>query len=267
MRRIKHFVLFFIVLIGLFFLSVPEVLPNNLSSREISEKAKDSDIIIFFNSGGWGNTPLERAEDFAPIILEIQGTLSKWGYDSAVIPYNRTKAGFWGKIAGAKDFLTSFEYSSEILAGEIESLGKDLPDKKIIITGLSAGGAFVSKTYGRISEGARDSILAIAAGIPFWVKDSDSDNVLQLDNGGTDSLAMGEIRTLLSSLIISPLRWVGARISGESLSLKSITNQFVGHSYNWRTAGPEIISFLTQAIEKGGKEDLSSLIEEKILQP
>ena len=248
MRRIKHIALFLIILVGLFFLFASQIVPDNLNSQEISEKAKNSDIIIFFNSGGWGDTPPEKSEDFGPIIREIQRTLSSWGYDSAVIPYNRTKAGFLGRVAGVKDFLTSFEHSSEILAGEIESLSENLPGKKIIITGLSAGGAFVNKTYERISGGTKDSVLAITAGTLFWVEASGSENVLQLDNGGSDSLAMGKIKTLLYSLIVPPLKWVAARISGQNLSLGSITNQFVGHSYDWRTAGPEIISFLQEKI-------------------
>ncbi len=46
-----------------------------------------TDVIIIFNSGGWGNTPLEKAEDFATIIRGIQETLNQWGYNSIVVSY------------------------------------------------------------------------------------------------------------------------------------------------------------------------------------
>lgn len=248
MQTLKKVILSSIVIISLFFLFGPDVVPRNLQPQEILEKAKDSDIIIFFNSGGWGNTPFEKAEDFSPIVKEIQKTFNDWGYNSVIIPYNRTKDGFLGKIAGAKDFLNSFNSSSSILADEIEFLVQNLPDKKIVIAGLSAGGAFVTKTYEKVSERTKDSILAITAGTPFWIKSSDSENVLNLNNAGKDSLAKGEIKTLLLSLLEPPLKWLSARISGQNLSLSRLTNQFVGHTYNWDTTASEITSFLAQTI-------------------
>ena len=147
MKAIKKIILISVVLGGLFFLFGPEVAPENLQPQEILSLAKDSDVIIVFNSGGWGYTPLEKAWDFAPIIEGIQGTLSEWGYSSAVIPYNRTKNTLIGKVAGAKDFLNSFNLSSKTLAEEIEFLAENSPDKKIIIAGLSNGAAFVNRTY------------------------------------------------------------------------------------------------------------------------
>jgi pimeloyl-ACP methyl ester carboxylesterase len=250
MKKARHIFFIFIALTSLFFALSPNVIPENLQPQEILEKAKSSDVIIFFNSGGWGNTPLEKAEDFGPIVREIQETLSNWGYDSVVIPYNRTKNGFLGKIDGARDFLSSFESSSESLAKEIEFLSEKLPDKKIVVAGLSAGGAFVTKTYDKISESAKDSILTIAAGTPFWIESPDSQNILQLDNAGRDSLSKGEIKTLLLSLVKSPLKWISSRISGENVPLSLITNQFVGHSYDWDTTAPEIISFLEGKISR-----------------
>jgi len=248
MRKIKCFILILTILSVLFFLFGLDVIPENLQPQQILEKAKNSDIIIIFNSGGWGNTPFEKAEDFGPIVKEIQKTFNEWGYNSVVIPYSRTKDSFLGKIAGAKDFLNSFNSSSSILADEIEFLVQNLPDKKIVIAGLSAGGAFVTKTYEKVSERTKDSILAITAGTPFWIKSSDSENVLNLNNAGKDSLAKGEIKTLLLSLLEPPLKWLYARISGENLSLSRLTNQFVGHTYNWDTTASEITSFLAQTI-------------------
>lgn len=126
MQTLKKVILPLIIIGGLFFLLGPEVIPDNLYPQEILEKAKNSDIIIIFNSGGWGNTPLEKAEDFGPIIEEIQKTLNKWGS--------------------------------------------------------------------------------------------------------------------------SQFKWVSAKISGENLPLSRITNQFVGHTYDWDAAAPEVISFLEDKI-------------------
>jgi len=245
MKRIKYLVILLVISGSLFFLFGPEVTPENLRPQEILSLAKDNDVIIVFNSGGWGYTPLEKSWDFAPIIEGIQGTLSEWGYSSAVIPYNRTKNTLIGKVAGAKDFLNSFNFSSETLAEEVEFLAENLPDKKIIIAGLSNGAAFVNKTYEKVSEEVKGSVYAISLGDPFWTKTSQSDNMLQLDNNGKDSLAEGEIRTLIFSLVKTPFKWLSAKINGQNLTF-SRAIQSPGHEYLWNSSdvGPEIVIFL-----------------------
>jgi hypothetical protein len=245
MKKAKYFTIFLIALGGLFFLFSPSVFPENIQFEKYLSSAPQSDVIIIFNSGGWGNTSLEEAEDFEPIIKGIQKTLNGWGYNSLVIPYTRTKDGFFGKITGAKDFLSSFELSSNLLAEEIESLIEEMPDKKVIVTGLSAGGAFASETYEKISEETRGSIMVITAGTPFWVNVSGSENVLQLNNAGKDSLAEGKIKILLLSLLESPLKWLSAKIKGQDLAFSQVI-QAPGHNYFWNTpeVGPEIVVFL-----------------------
>ena len=119
MREIRYFILSLVILGSLFFLFGPKVLPENVQFEELLNSTSQSDVIIIFNSGGWGNTPLEKAEDFAPIIEGIQEILKEWGYNSLVIPYTRTKDDLSGKITGARDFLNSFQSSSEILAEKV----------------------------------------------------------------------------------------------------------------------------------------------------
>ena len=92
------------------FLFGPEVWPENIQFEELLNSTSQSDVIIIFNSGGWGNTPLEEAKDFAPIIEGIQEILKEWGYNSLVIPYTRAKDDLSGKITGARDFLNSFQF-------------------------------------------------------------------------------------------------------------------------------------------------------------
>jgi hypothetical protein len=90
--------------------------------------------------------------------------------------------------------------------------------------------------------------LTITAGTPFWVKPSQSENILQLDNGGKDSLSKGNIKELVLGLVKSSFKWILAKISGKNLSLSRITNQFIGHAYDWNNVAPEIISFLENKI-------------------
>ena len=245
MKKLKRFIVVLVFVFGTLFVFCPNIVPENFSSQEILSLASDSDVVIIFNSGGWGNTPLEKAHDFAPIIKGIQETLSGWGYNSVVIPYNRTKNGFLGKISSSRDFLNSFDFSSRNLVQEVDFLAENLPGKKIILTGLSNGDTLVNRTYEKISANAQNSVFTIAAGAPFWVKTVKSDNVLQIDSNGKDTLAKGDIKYLLLALIETPFKWVSSKITGENLSLAHAAHAY-GHDYLWSLPeiNSQIVTFL-----------------------
>jgi hypothetical protein len=245
----KNFAYCLIIFIGLFLLFGPEVVPDNFQPQEILAMAQDSDIIILFNSGGWGDVPFEKADDFAPIIEKMQQTLDQWGYSTVVVPYVRTKDDLLGRMAGLKELSNNFKNSSNDLADKVEAINNAFPDKKIIITGLSIGGAFVTKTYQNISEEVKDSVYTIAIGTPFWADNFESSNIIQVDNEGKDSLVGGQVSPLFFSLIESPFKWLKANINGENLSL-SRAFQAPGHNYSWQSpeVGPKIISFLSDKL-------------------
>jgi hypothetical protein len=228
MKILKKVVLSLIIIGSLFFLFGPEIWAENFQFEEFLSLVPQADVIIIFNSGGWGNTPLEKAEDFAPIIEGMEKSLKDFGYSSLVIPYTRTKDDFFGKITGVKDFLNSFNSSSETLAEKVEFLTEKFPDKKIIVTGLSAGGALANETFKKISEETQGSVYGIVAGTPFWDEKVESENVLYLDNNGQDILAAGDIKSLIFSLFFRK---------------DQIT---IGHWYSWDSpeVGSQIVAFL-----------------------
>jgi len=243
-KSIKCFTLVLIISGGLLFLFNPEVFPENFQFQNLLNSAPQNDVIIIFNSGGWGNTPFDKAEDFAPIIKGIQETLSEFGLNSIVIPYERTENNFLGKMTAIKDMRRSFQDQAGKLAGDIDEYLRKNPSQKIIMAGLSNGGAFVDETMKKISNGLKDDVLVIEAGTPFWEKPKDFENGLILDNGGKDALSKGEIKILISSLIKTPLRWILAKILDENLSLFQISNQYLTHEYKWDEVRPQITSFL-----------------------
>ena len=237
-----------IILAGLVLLLTPEVFPDNFLPENIINDVTNSDVVIIFNSGGWGNTPFEKAEDFAPIIEGIQETLGEWGYNSIVIPYNRTKDSFTGKVTGAREFLNSFNVSSENLAESIEMLKAKLPDKKIIMAGLSNGATFVDETYEKISVEVKESVYAISVGAPFWAGEvkADSDNILQL-KVSSDSLAKGDISALAISALKAPFKWLLAKFAGYNLSFAQMLHA-AGHDYSW--SSPEVNSQIVAFLER-----------------
>ncbi len=245
MKKIKQLTLVLVLLGSLFFLFGPEIIPENLQFQEILNSATNNDVIIIFNSGGWGNTPLEKAKDFTPIIKEIQETLEGWGYNSLVIPYTRTKDDLLGKVAGTKDFLNSFNSSSENLAEKVDFLTENFPNKKIIMTGLSNGATFAEETMEKVSTKTRNSVYTIAAGVPFWHDNSESENILLLDNNGKDALSKGKLKLLALTLIKTPFKWISSKVNGQNLTFSQAI-QVPGHQYFWESSevGPQIVSFL-----------------------
>lgn len=248
MKKIKYFIITFTLLGGLFFLFSPEVFPENWQFRDSLILTSQDDVIIIFNSGGWGNTPLEKAEDFAPIIKGVQETLDEWGYTSLVIPYQRTQDNFLGKITGIKGTIWSFQNQAETLSKEIEEFLKENPGKKIIIAGLSNGAAFVDDTMEKISDNVKNRVYAIEVGVPFWKEKLNSENVLLLNNEGKDPLAKGETKVLLSSLFKAPFKWLLAKISGENLTF-SQAFYMPGHEYSWVKVKADVVTFLEDKLK------------------
>jgi len=249
MKKVKRFIFFLVILCALFFLFGPEVIPENFQTQEILSLASNTDVIIIFNSGGWGDTPFEEAKDFAPIIAGIQDTLEDLGYNSLVIPYKRTKNDFLGKIAGARDFFNSFKSSSKILTEDLEILVEKTPNKKIIITGLSAGGVLVDETMEKISQKSKNSVYAIVAGVPFWHDNFESENILLLDNNGKDSLAKGDTKSLISAFLGAPFKWIFSKINGQNLTFSQAI-QAPGHKYSWSSpeVSSQIVTFLNNKL-------------------
>ena len=248
MKKIKYFIITLTLLGSLFFLFSPEVFPDNLQFKESLNLTPQNDVIIIFNSGGWGNTPLEEAEDFTPIIEGIQKTLKDLGYNSIVIPYKRTKDNFLGKISGIKGTVWAFRNQAESLSQEIEEFLKKNPSKKIIIAGLSNGAAFVDDTMGEISDNIKNQVLAVEVGVPFWKKTLNSDNVLYLNNEGKDPLVRGEMKTLFSTIFKAPFRWLLAKISGKNLAF-SQAFYIPGHEYSWVKVKPAVVTFLENKLK------------------
>lgn len=235
MQKIRNIFVFTIIILGVILIITPVTIPSSLQSSEVIKEISENDFVIVFNSGGWGDTPISKADDFLPIIQGIKENLNDWGYSAVIVPYMRTKEGISSKISGTKDFLSGYSFSSGKFVVELEELVKQFPNKKIILAGLSNGAAFVNEIYRRVSENIKDSLYVIAVGAPFWTDKVENKNVLQIDNNGKDTLSNGEIGSLFLSAIKAPFIWLGANIKGENVSL-SKAFRAEGHNYSWSSS-------------------------------
>ena len=204
----------FILWFGLFL--KPETTPGPADEKALLDTAASKDVIIVFNSGGWGNTSREEAADFAPILAGIQETLAQSGFSSVVTPFVRTSSGLLAKMADFKDIIYSFKYSSEVLAGEVESVIDNYPDKQVIIAGLSNGGGLTQGAMKMLAD--KPGVYGIVVGVPWWYGSFNSDSILRLDNNGKDTLAAGDYKLLALAVIEAPFKWILAKIQGQKLS-------------------------------------------------
>lgn len=245
MNKIKYFIIIFVFLSGLFFLYGPGFFPENHQFQDFLTSASNSkdDIIIIFNSGGWGNTPFEKAEDFAPIVEGVQQLLNEWGHNSIIVPYVRAKGDFLSKVAATREIFFSFPDQGEKMAGEINSFLKENPGKKIIVAGLSSGAAFADAAIEKVSQDVKDRVYAIEIGNPFWKKHQVSENVLRLENQGEDPLSRGEMKILVPNFLKALSKWILVKISGGSQTFAKLL-RLPGHEYRWQEIKPEVADFL-----------------------
>lgn len=235
MPKKGYLIIILIIILALFSFFKFDALPENAQFGEFASSRPDEEVIIIFNSGGWGNTPPEKAKDLTPIVQGIEKILLEKGYKSIVLPYERTKNGFLEKIIGAKEMFGYFHNQSQELADRIKNLLETNPGKKIIMIGLSNGASFADETMERI-DNFQDSVLAIEIGLPFWQKKIHSENILRLDNRDQDSLTRGDVKILLPTLLKALPKWFLGKIYGENLSF-SMAFSFPEHKYSWESSG------------------------------
>lgn len=215
---------------------------GNNFEKELMEAGRESDVIIVFNSGGWGTVPFDRAFDFNPIINETKKIIESHDYKVSVVQYYRTEESFFAKVASLREVLFNFPDSSKSFAAKVEDFLKENPDDKIIMAGLSNGAAFVDAAMADLKND-KDNVLAIELGAPFWKKNTKGENIISLNNQA-DILANGKLGQLVVSMIKTPFVWAYNNITGKGISFTEAMH-VQGHDYLW----PQVKADLTDFIE------------------
>lgn len=208
-------------------------LPQN-EYQKLETAAAKNDIVIVFNAGGWGNTPLNKAADFTPILEGIRRTLTQSGYSVSVIPYYRTLPGLAGRIAGTREQLNSFKQTCQIQIEDMKRLAAGFPEKRFIIVGFSIGGGLSGKTLKSLA--AIPNIYGITMGTPAWYRTFSSEKSLVLNNDNQDPLCVGDVNTIAVYILRSPFEWLRANLKGNKLSL-ALAIKLPHHKYSWESVG------------------------------
>ena len=221
---------------------VPVRLPPNEAAK-VQAACTQADAVLVFNPGGWGDASLEEADDFRPILQGMKGAIEECGYSSVIVPYLRTMGGLAGRLAGMKDQILSFRYSSPKQQREIRDLALAFPQKRFILVGFSTGGGLTGKTLPHLEN--LSNVLGITVGVPGWFTTFHSEKSLVLNNSGKDPLVAGDIYSVTLHVMRAPYVWLKARFRGQKLSLP-LAFHFPNHEYTWYSleVGPPINRFL-----------------------
>jgi hypothetical protein len=239
-RWLWLFLVFLIRVCGLPFQLSPSLVPQKESAK-IRAAVMEGDVIIIFNAGGWGDTPLNKTFDFAPILAGIQKTLADLGYRSAIVPYHRTSPGLFGKIGGTREQLNSFKNCYKVQVQDIRQASVQFPQKQFLLVGFSVGGGLSGRTLPLLED--CPNVYGITVGAPGWYRTYRSKKSLVLDNNSRDPLVIGEVFTIAASILKWPFFWLKYRRHKLSLAMAL---QFADHSYTWASVevGPPIRKFL-----------------------
>jgi hypothetical protein len=214
-------------------------------------EARDSDIVIVFNSGGWGWNLTRETPGWASILEGIRSELDKLGYRSIILNYRRTSSGIRGCVREFAEAAARYPNKAEDLAKRLEFLTDHLPDAKIIIAGESTGTVISDKTMLLLQNNLQ--VYSIQTGTPFWYKPNLTNRTLLMNSNGktVDTFSYGNIPLMIWTSIKS---WLGLSSPedepGDILSwLKA-----PGHDYSWQYPGvyTEVVRFLQEHI--GPKE-------------
>ena len=206
-------------------------------------EVKDNDIVIIFNSGGWGWNLTQQTPGWASILEGIKSELERLGYSSVVLNYRRTTSGVYGCVREFLESARRYPSRAEDLAKRIEFLTEHVPGLKVIITGESTGTIISDRTMVLLKDNPQ--VYCVQTGVPFWHKPGIYERTLIINTNGrtVDTFSYGKVPVIVRTSIKS---WLGLSSPkdepGDILSwLKA-----PGHHYTWEYPGvyTKVIDFL-----------------------
>jgi hypothetical protein len=206
-------------------------------------EARDRDVVVLFNSGGWGWNMTSETPGWSSILDGITSELDTLGYSSIVLNYRRTSSGVKGCLKEFSEAVTRYPNKSKELAGRVLFLTDHLPHLKIIVAGESTGTVISDKTMGLLKD--KSQVYSIQTGTPFWHKPTALDRTLLMNSNGKgiDTFSYGNIPAMVWATFKG---WFGLLSPDENPGNILSWLRAPGHDYSWQYPGvcSEVIKFL-----------------------
>jgi hypothetical protein len=211
-------------------------------------EARDMDVVVVFNSGGWGWNLTMDTPGWASILDGIKSELENLGYKSLVLNYRRTSGGLRGCMKEFVEVITRYPHKSRELAKRVEFLTDHIPNLKVIVAGESTGTVISDKTMGILKDKAQ--VYSIQTGTPFWHKPTALDRTLLMNSNGRgiDTFSYGNVPAMIWATIKG---WLGLSSPDDNPGDILSWLKAPGHDYSWQYPGvySEVVNFLTSNFE------------------
>ncbi len=207
--------------------------------------ARDRDVVVIFNSGGWGWKPPAPNAGWSSILDGIKSELDGLGYNSLVLSYQRTSKSLGGCIREFASIVTRYPAKAKVLAERVQFLTDHIPNLKVIIAGESTGTVISDKTMSMLQDDTR--VYSIQTGTPFWHKPMESDRTLLMNSNGKtiDTFSYGRISDMVCATVKN---WLGLLSKDDSPGRILNWLRAPGHDYSWQYPGvcSGIVKFLDE---------------------
>jgi len=206
-------------------------------------QVKDTDIVIFFNSGGWGWNLTEESPGWSTILDGVQNRLSELGYESLILNYQRTNRGIKPLIKEFFEAAMHYPKKSQDLSHQIEFLTDNLHDLKVIIAGESTGTVISAKTMGLLKNNTQ--VYSVQTGTPFWYQPEESTRTLLMNSNGRgiDTFSYGNVPAMVWATVKG---WFGLTSPNDNPGDILSWLKAPGHHYSWDYPGVSsaVVTFL-----------------------
>ena len=206
--------------------------------------AKDKDVVIINNSGGWGWSSIESSPHGQDFIAGVDAELTELGYNSTLwLDFYRTAKTLNGCLSELMLAQGLYPSKAKDLASRVEFLTLHIPGIRVILTGESNGCTIGNSAMHILEDNTQ--VYSIQLGPPFWNNSASPERSLILRSNGVipDSFSQGDIFTIVRANLES--------IFGIFQEYQDKILLYIGapgHDYQWQHpgVGSQIIQFLNK---------------------
>jgi len=205
------------------------------------QAAQGKDVVVFFNTGGFGWDAISETEEGQGFIDGIGAELESLGLNPLLLNYKRTTGTING---GVSEFLLAtgfYPTKSEDLAARVKFLTDHIPGIKVILAGLSNGTLICDSVMNILKDNRR--LFSIQMGPPFWNDAASTERTLVLRSNGVipDSFSQVDLVTIMRANI-EAFFGLNQQYPGDILAYIGAP----GHDYRWQYTEVQsrIIDFL-----------------------